>query len=335
MMNITESIGVGIRGTGQVAIQHIAAINKNPHTYVKGICGRDIEKAKDFANQYAPEATVFTNYHDMLDNQDVKIVSECMPNYLHAKEGIEALKAHKHLILEKPAGITQQESDELSCLALSSDVKTVVSFVLRWHPMVQNMKSLIKRNTIGEIYYAQADYWHGISPSFSSYNWIRKQQFAGGAMITGGSHAVDILRFLHGEIDEVSAYSVRKREDFDYPTTYIASVRYADGTIGKVSVSLDGTQFPYQFNIDLLGTKGAIRDNQLFSEGQDSWIDFSEETPNSGSVAHHPFSKEIDNLVDAILNNTQTLCPIEDACKSMDVVYAINESALKGKPVSL
>ncbi len=178
-MNITERIGVGIRGTGQVAIQHIAAINKNPHTYVKGICGRDIEKAKAFASQYAPQATVFTHYHDMLDNQDVKIVSECMPNYLHAKDGLDALKAHKHLILEKPAGITQQESDELSCLALSSDVKTVVSFVLRWHPMVQKMKSIIAKNTIGEIYYAQADYWHGISPSFSSYNWIRKQEFAG------------------------------------------------------------------------------------------------------------------------------------------------------------
>ena len=330
-----KCIGVGIRGTGQVAIQHIAAINKNPHTFVKGICGRDVEKAKAFAHTYAPNATVFTHYHDMLDEQEIKIISECMPNYLHASEGLDALRANKHLILEKPAGITQQESDELSSLARSSKVKTVVSFVLRWHPMVQSMKSIIDNNTIGEIYYAQGDYWHGISPTFSSYNWIRQQKFAGGAMITGGSHAVDIMRFLHGEIEEVSAYSVRKREDFDYPTTYVASVKFIDGSIGKVSASLDGTQFPYQFNIDLLGTQGAIRDNKLFSNNSDKWTTFSDETPNSGSVAHHPFSKEIDNLVDAIINDTTTLCPIEDACKTMDVVYAINESAQKGVAVSL
>ncbi len=55
-----------------------------------------------------------------------------------------------------------------------------------------------------------ADYWHGIKPTFSSYNWIRKREFAGGAMITGGSHAADIARYLGGEVEEVSAYSLEK-----------------------------------------------------------------------------------------------------------------------------
>jgi len=332
-MSIKAAIGVGIRGTGQVAIQHAKAIEKNPHTYIRAICGRNEDRTKTFIETFAPQAVLYTDYEKMLLDESVEIVIECMPNYLHATEAIMALQSGKHVVLEKPAGINQLESDKLAEAARKSNKKSVVSFVLRWHTMIENIKTMLDKQSIGEVYYAEADYWHGISPEFSSYQWIRKKKFAGGAMITGGSHAIDVLRYLHGEISEVSAFSVKKRSDFDYPTTYVASLLFKNGTIGKVSASLDGLNFPYQFNLDLLGTQGAIRDNrfyagELFSH-QSDWMNFAVETPNSGKVAHHPFQNEIDNLVDAILHDTISRCPIEDACATMNVAYAINESALQ------
>lgn len=331
--------GVGIRGAGQVGVQHAAAIEANPYTYVAAVCSRQLKSSEEFVKKYAPSAKVYEHYEDMLADPNVQIISECMPNYLHASEGVAALTAGKHLILEKPAGITQEESDRLFEAASKSDKKTVVSFVLRWHPMVRNIKRLLDQNAFGDIYYACADYWHGIKPTFSSYNWIRKREFAGGAMITGGSHATDIARYLNGEVEEVSAYSLRKRDDFDYDTTFVASVRFTNGSVGKISASLDGLAFPYQFNIDLLGTLGAARDNRFYSkkimENQNDWITMPCDTPNSGSVAHHPFKAEIDNFVDAILQNGTVLCTVEDACRSMDVVFAINESARTGRPVAI
>jgi len=336
---MVKKLGVGIRGTGQVAIEHVKAIESNPHTYVAAICGRNFENAKRFAKTYASKAKVYAEYEDMLEDANVAIVSECMPNYLHAPEAILALEAGKHVILEKPAGITAEETEKLYAAAEASDTKSVVSFVLRWHPMVQNIKSLLAKDAFGEIYYAEADYWHGISPKFNSYNWIRQKKFAGGAMITGGSHAVDLLRFLHGEVAEVSAYAVGKRDDFDYLTTCVAALRFEDGTVGKASASLDGLHFPYQFNIDLLGTGGACRDNRFYAKDlfpyQVDWMKFEASTPNSGSVDHHPFKAEIDNLVDAILNDTPVLSDIQDACKSMRVVHAIDRSAAEGKSVSV
>ena len=338
-MEHTYTMGVGLRGTGQVAVQHVRAVEANPHTAVVAVCGRNIEHSRQFAAQYAPQAKVYANYEDMLADPSVDIVSECMPNYLHAEEGCLALRAGKHVMLEKPAGITEQETEDLFCAAESSKQKSVVSFVLRWHPMVQNIRNLLNKKAFGEVYYAEADYWHGISPKFSSYPWIRQKQFAGGAMITGGSHAVDILRYLHGEIAEVSAYSVKKREDFDYPTTYVSALSFCDGTVGKVSASLDGVNFPYQFNIDLLGTAGICRDNRFYARelfpNQEDWMNFTCDTPNSGKVSHHPFKAEFDNLVDAILHDAPVLCDIQDACRSMRVVHAITRSAAEGKPVAI
>lgn len=337
--------GVGIRGAGQVARQHAAAILANPRLRVAAICSRSRKSAEALAAEFEnarkgeKPIAIYDRYEELLNDTGVDIVSECMPNYLHAKEAILAFEAGKHLILEKPAAIEAGELESLRQTARRSGRKSVVSFVLRWHPLTANLKNLISRGAIGDVYYAEFDYWHGIKPSFSSYQWIRKQEFAGGAMITGGCHAADLARYLHGEIDEVFAYSTKARDDFDYPTTLVAAVRFVGGSIGKLSTSLDGTSFPYQFNIDLLGTRGALRDNRIYSKElfpfQDDFAILPCDTPNSGSVEHHPFKQEIDNLVDCLDNGTPVLSDVEDACKSMQISLAITESARTGKPVKI
>ena len=109
-----------------------------------------------------------------------------MPNYLHAREAIQALEAKKHLILEKPTAINREELSALRRAARKAETRSVVSFVARWHPMLKNLRALLDRKALGHIYYAEVDYWHGIKPTFASYPWIRRKEFAGGAMITGG-----------------------------------------------------------------------------------------------------------------------------------------------------
>ena len=332
-------MGVGIRGTGQVAVQHITAIRDNPYIYVAAVCGRSLDKAQAIISQYAPEAKAYANYEEMLADGQVDIVSECMPNYLHATESLLALEAGKHLLLEKPVGITQDETDALYAAAKRSNKKTAVSFLIRWIPLVANLKHLVEKGAIGDVYYAGADYWHGIKPTFSSYPWIRKQEFAGGAMITGGCHAADAARYLNGEVAEVYAFSCPGREDFDFDTTLSASVRFCNGSVGRLSASLDGLAFPYQFNIDLLGTAGAIRNGKLYSRElfpeQNDWVALPMIEPNTGSVEHHPFHAEWNEFVDCIRLGTPMRSDIPDACRSMDVALAITESARTGKPVTI
>lgn len=335
-----DRFGVGIRGAGQVAYEHARAIAKNPHLYLAAVCSRSEESAQKLAAQHNPEATIYTQYEEMLTDSAVDIISICMPNYLHAREAIQAFEAEKHLILEKPAAITYAELQALRAAAHKADTCSVVSFVLRWHPMIRNLKTLLEKRAIGDIYYVEADYWHGIKSTFSSYNWIRRKEFAGGAMITGGCHAADIARYLTGkEAEEVFAYRCKARQDFDYDTTLVASVKFRDGSIGKLSASLDGLGFPYQFNIDLLGTEGAIRDNRIYSgllfPEQTDFVTIPSATPNSGSVSHHPFQQEIDNLTDHLLDGAPILSDVLDACHSMEIVLAIEQSAATGKPVKL
>ena len=345
MANEGRIFGVGLRGAGQVARQHAAAIAANPQLRLAAVCSRSLESAERLAREFAAAAKqgapvrVFRHYADMLDDAGVAIVSECMPNHLHAREAAAAFDAGKHVILEKPVAIDREELVLLGDACRRAGTKSVVGFVLRWHPLIATIRGLLGRGVIGEPFFAGFDYWHGIKPSFPSYEWIRHREFAGGAMITGGCHAADLARYLKGEVAEVFAYSTRARDDFDYPTTYSAAVRFRDGTLGRLSASLDGVSFPYQFNIDLLGTRGAIRDNRLFSNdlfpGQKDFSVIPGDTPNSGSVAHHPFKREIDDFADSLLTGAPVLSDVEDACRSMEISIAITESASSGKPVAI
>jgi predicted dehydrogenase len=333
-----DKMGVGIRGAGQVAYEHAKAIRNNPHLYLAAVCSRSEENAKKLAHEFG-DVKVYSHYEDLLGDPKVDIVSICMPNYLHAREAIQAFEAKKHLILEKPTAVNREELSALRQAARKAETRSVVSFVARWHPMLKNLRALMDRKAIGHVYYAEVDYWHGIKPTFASYPWIRRKEFAGGAMITGGCHAADIARYLKGEIAEVFAYRCQNRDDFDYPTTLIAAVKFLDGSVGKLSASLDGLCFPYQLNVDLLGTEGAVRDNRVYSKAlfpaQNDWVTISSTTPNSGAVTHHPFQEEIDNLVSHILQDTPVLTDVLDACNSMEVVIAIEESAAQGKPVGI
>ena len=335
-MDAEGKLCAGIYGTGQVAVLHAAAFSSNPYTKVKGICGRSTAHATSFVDKHIPGVKVFSDYDQMLDDSEIDIISVCMPNYLHAEAALKALRAGKHLVLEKPAGITREELSLLAAEARRSPMKTVVSFTLRWDPLAENIKLMIDKGAIGNIYSCSADYWHGIKKTFSSYGWIRHKEFAGGAMITGGCHAADIARYFNGEIDEVFAYSFDGRNDFDYPTTLMAAVKFANGSIGRLSASLDGLAFPYQFNMDVLGTDGAIRGDKVYSKilfpKQKDWVLLPVEGPNTGSVEHHPFKDEIGEFVNGIVNGTPIRSTLEDAVKSMEVAIAITESAVSGKP---
>ena len=133
------------------------------------VCSRSEENARSSPRTLLGTPKSTGHYEDLLADPNVDIVSICMPNYLHAREAIQAFEAKKHLILEKPTAINREELSALRQAARKAETRSVVSFVARWHPMLKNLRALMDRKAIGHVYYAEVDYWHGIKPTFASY----------------------------------------------------------------------------------------------------------------------------------------------------------------------
>jgi predicted dehydrogenase len=168
------------------------------------------------------------------------------------------------------------------------------------------------------------------------------KKISGGSSFTvAGVHAADILRYLAGEIVEVAAFSAGPimNKDYEYPPVTVASLRFANGAIGKLSSVIEG-ETPYIFNTRLFGTTLSIDNNRIHSSkwypGTLGYYEFPTIKPESGDVSHHPFVPEIAHFMECIENDVESHASIHDIRKTMALCFAIDESAAKGgQPVKV
>ncbi len=337
-----KRLGAGIVGTGWVSTEHIRAFEQNPHARVSAVCSRDKSRARAKAESMGlARCAVYDDFDAMLQDKDVDIISICTPHHLHVRQGIAAAKAGKHILLEKPIALDLPGLRALEKAVTGAGVKTVVSFVLRWNPLFDLIRSFLAEKAVGEIYYAEVDYLHGIGPWYGQYSWNIRKDMGGSSLLTAGCHAVDGLRwFLQKDAVEVYAmanFSKGNPLKYEYEPNSVTLVRFADGAIGKVASSIESAM-PYVFDIMLLGEEGTIRNNQVFSrkwKGQKSWSSIPTILPDSGDVTHHPFVGEIDHFIDCIRMGKESHVNVADAVKTHEICLASEMSAATRKPVSL
>ncbi len=334
-------LGVAIHGVGQVAWAHAASWMKNPQCRIVSVSSRRESSARGMVEKLGLDCPVRENFDEVLADDRVDIVNISGPNHVHAAQGIAAAEAGKHLLIEKPMVLSMAENRALRDAVAKAGVKSVVGFVLRWNPLFENLKSLLADGAIGDLFYVEVDYWHGISPTwYKGWPWAHTKKTGGSTMLLGGCHALDAMRYFAGEeVVEVTAYSNNKKGHFEYDANVVAVMKFESGAIGK-SAALFDAEMPYSFNIDLIGTDGTLRDNLLWSKkmmpGQTGWTEMNTLLPDSGDVNHHPFDAEMDHLVDCILEDRESHCNVADGYHTHELCLAIDRSiATGGRPVAL
>ena len=335
-----ESIGIGIVGIGWVSSEHIRSYRKNPNCRVVALCSRSRERAEaQAADTGLGPVQIYERLDQMLADPAISAISICTRPDTHPEVAIAAARAGKHLLIEKAAANDPVSLGRMLKAVQEAGVKTVVSFVLRWNPQFQWIRAMLDKEAIGPIYYAETDYWHYIGPQYSQYRWNVTQKAAGSVLLSAGIHAVDAIRyFVRSEVETVSAFANKRNAEYEYDTNLVGILKFHSGAIGKVSASFDA-KCPYQFNIDLLGEAGAIRDNRIFAQqyfaAQNDWITTPLITPSSGDVTHHPFDGEIDHFIDCILNDRESHVNLADAVKTHAVCFALDRSAAEQRIVAV
>lgn len=337
-----KELGVGIIGTGWVSGEYIRAFEANPHTQVVGLVSRDRARATAKAEAFgASHCRAYERLDEMLADSAVQIVVICTPHHLHVAQAVAAANAGKHLVLEKPVALDLAGLRQLQTAVRAAQVKTVVSFVLRWNPLFEMIKVFQSDGLLGNLFLAEVDYFHGIGPWYGQYEWNIKREIAGSDLLTAGCHAVDGLRWFVGAAPvEVFAYANASRNNplnYEYEPNSLTMVKFADGTMGKVACSIECVQ-PYIFNVALFGDQGTVRNNQLFSKhwtGQKGWATFPTILPDSGDVTHHPFREEVRHFAECILNNSESHANLEDAAVTHEICFASQISAREKRPVAL
>ena len=327
-------LGVAIHGAGWVAGAHAASWKKSPHVEVVSISDLDKDRAGRLAEEHGLDCTLRDDYDQVLADERVDVVDVTSPSHVHAEQGIAAARAGKHVLVEKPIALSMDENRRLRDAVAEAGVRSLAGFVLRWNPAAQTIKSLVDSGALGRLFYLEMDYWHGLNPSHHAWDLHSKRKTGGSAMLLGGCHAIDALRWFAGdEVEEVTAFSNNPKGNFEYDANVVAVMRFRGGILGKTAALFDA-EMPYQFNLDLAGTEGTIRDNRVWSKklfpGQTSWATVPTILPDSADVHHHPFDAEMNHFADCILHDRESHCNIADAYRTHELCMAIDQSIEEG-----
>ncbi len=274
-----KTIGIGLIGWGFMGRTHTHALRDLPLYYpgidfkvkLAHICSRRLEMAKQAA-ELAGYEKYTDDYRDVLNDPEVDVVSICTPNDQHEEMAIAALKAGKHVYIDKPLAVTYESAARIAEAAKNAPGKTNMVFNNRYTPAVMRAKALMDEGRVGEILSFQARYLHSgsIDPN-KPIGW--KQQMQGGVILDLGSHALDLLTWLMGYPARVmcktrTIYASRPTRDGGTENSLsedhaLMLLEMPNGALGSVEASKIATGSNDELTIEIRGTKGAISWNAM------------------------------------------------------------------------
>lgn len=335
---------VGILGYGWAGAAHIDAINATDQGEVVAVySSRELDDA-ELSATHGGNIKAYTDLDAMLADDNIDVIDITSYPKQHHDQAIAAANAGKHLIVEKPLAMNWDDCKAIEAAVKANNVQACVCFELRHVSQFQTTRKLLDDGLIGEVHYAEFDYYHGIGPWYGQYRWNTTLENGGSSLLSAGCHALDAMMMCMGsDVEEVMTYATTSKNEifqkYEYPTTTTSIVKFSDGRVGKVASVIDCTQ-PYYFHTQLCGSEGSILDNKLYSSKlalrDKLWTELPMAMADSGDVADHPYQAQFQGFFDALdQNKAMDDTSLEIAMQSYRVLFACDKSAAEGRPVKI
>jgi 1,5-anhydro-D-fructose reductase (1,5-anhydro-D-mannitol-forming) len=246
----------GIIGAGNVAeFKSGPALMHAPGSAVVAVMRRDAAKARDFAARHAVPRW-YTDVDALLADPEVDAIYVASPHNLHLEHVSRAARAGKAILCEKPVGVSADEAQAVVDVCRAEAAPLSVAYYRRYWPIVQEMRRLLAGGVIGEVAQAHVQLADHYLPD-PDRPWITEPaQAGGGALANAGSHWIDLIRYLLGDVVEVTALCSRHFGGFQTEDTIAAQMRTATGALVSLNVTLCSPAAVNEF--DIAGTAGRL-----------------------------------------------------------------------------
>jgi predicted dehydrogenase len=273
-------IGVGILGYAFMGKAHSNAFKKLPYMMyppvaipkLVAIAGRNEEAVAEAARRYGYQR-YYTDWRQMLEDDDIQLFDNGGPNDAHAEPCIAAAQAGKHILCEKPLARTAEEAKPMLDAVRQAGVKHMVAFNYRFVPAIVQARKLIESGALGQIYHWRAVYlqeW-GMDRQMPTSWRFQKEPAGSGALGDLGAHIIDLARFLVGEPKSVMGYAqtwITERPDgsggmvkSDVDDGFVAALEFENGALGTVEATRFAKGRKNHNSFEINGENGSIKFN--------------------------------------------------------------------------
>jgi UDP-N-acetyl-2-amino-2-deoxyglucuronate dehydrogenase len=317
----------GIIGCGRISGRHVdAIINNKDKAELVAVYDIVEELAVDKKNFYesnikGSNVKVYTNYEELINDENIDVVTIASISGYHAKQALDCLSHNKHVLIEKPMALSIEDADKIIKLGKKNNKKICVSHQNRFRPAIQKLRRAVDEGRFGKIIHGSArTLWARDDDYYKQASWRGTKALDGGTLMNQCIHNIDLLQWMMGgEIERVHSEVdtfIRKIETEDFGAILI---RFKNGSIGIVEGSVCLYPRNLEETLSIFGEKGTV----VIKNGKiDTWrfedernydiIQYDETKPS-----HTPLYKD---FIDAIINDREPLVNGEEGKKAVEII---------------
>ena len=324
---MTEPVRWGFLGAGWIAAKALApAVHQTPNAVLHAVAARDAGRAQALG----PAGPVYPRYADLLADPDVDAVYVALANHQHRPWVVSALEAGKHVLCEKPLGLTAVEVAQMVAAAEAADRLLVEASFYRWHPQIRLVQRLLAEDTVGRVCHVAAGFtFAGVGGG----NYRLDADMGGGALYDVGCYAISAALWAFGESPtEVAATATLGPTGVDLTTEALLTF---PGGSAEIRASID--EPPRQWLI-VTGEAGEV---ELPESAYTAWWGADTEvlvsdgrgTERIPVPATDSYRLMVEDVSTAVQGGPAYLLPVRESLETARVIDAAFAAARSGEPV--
>lgn len=345
--------GFGIVGCGMIAEFHVRAINEIPGARVVAAWSRNPANGSKIAALAGDGCRIHDDLDRMLETPGLDVIAVCTPSGAHLEPALKAAAAGKHVVVEKPLEITLERCDRIIAACAVAQVGLCTIFPSRFAPANILLKRAVEAGRFGRLTMGDAHVkWWRTQAYYDSGGWRGTWALdGGGALMNQAIHNVDLLAWLMGDVQTVTALTATlAHERIEVEDAAVAALRFKNGALGVIEAAT--CAYPgLQKRIEIHGDQGSARVEQ---DDVTLWA-FQNPAPgddaihaavaarslgNSGAsdprgISHEGHRAQLADFLDAIDAGRPPLVDGREGRRAVEIITAVYQSAQTRSPVDL
>jgi UDP-N-acetyl-2-amino-2-deoxyglucuronate dehydrogenase len=339
-----RKIRFALVGCGRIARNHFNAIKQHGDSCeLVGVCDiepRALEEAVSLTG-----ANLYKSLDSMLADCKADAVILATPSGLHSSQAVQTAAAGRHVITEKPMATRWEDGKRMVAACDDAHVRLFVVKQNRRNVTLQLLKKAIEEKRFGRIHMVNLNvFWTRPQEYYDSAKWRGTWEYDGGAFMNQASHYVDLIEWLIGPVESLHAYTATLERNIEVEDTGVMSLRWRNGALGTVNVTMLTYPRNFEGSITVLGEKGTVRIGGVALNEVQHW-DFADGNDNDGlarqssyqtsSVYGFGHAQYYDNVIKVLRGEEEPETDGREGLKTLEILIATYLSARDGKRIAL
>lgn len=338
-----DTLRFALVGCSKIALKHAEALTRMEGAELAAVCDLDEERARTLGEKYG--VSHYQSYEAMLAEESVDVITVLTPSGDHATRIMDLVRFEKHIVVEKPLALRLDDADDVIRACDNVGIKLFVVKQNRYNRAVQALRGALDRGRFGKLVMGSVRVrWCRRQDYYDSAPWRGTWAMDGGVLTNQASHHLDMLEWMMGDVDSVTAMTATRLANIEAEDTAVALLRFHNGALGSVEATTATRPSDLEGSLTVMGENGCVEIGGFSMDRLRIW-QFEDEQPEDANIlethGQNPdvfawnHEEYLRGVAEAVRAGRAGLVDGLEGRRSLELINALYESSETGASVPL